>query len=158
MRLSFCSANLRNTSPRCRLSSSYSVFSAALRDEHHMVFALPLRYGLGFPSRPSRTPFRVLWRLTLGSLREGLLDLSNSYCLPGRAGGSPFVLVVDRVANDRAGHAMATAATATQFGADDGDDLDAFLAQQSVGVHVTVVGVDHARRRAHQVGAAVPLG
>src|SRR5271165_756946 len=92
MRLSFCSANLRNTSPRCRLSSSYSVFSAALRDEHHMVFALPLRYGLGFPSRPSRTPFRVLWRLTLGSLRDGLLDLSNSYCLPGRAGGSPFVL------------------------------------------------------------------
>src|SRR5271165_7082462 len=81
MRLSFCSANLRNTSPRCRLSSSYSVFSAALRDEHHMVFALPLRYGLGFPSRPSRTPFRVLWRLTSGSLRDGLLALRD----PARA-------------------------------------------------------------------------
>src|SRR5208283_1286450 len=26
MRLSFCSANLRNPSPRCRLSSSYNVF------------------------------------------------------------------------------------------------------------------------------------
>lgn len=31
----------------------------------------------------------MLWRLTSGSLRDGLLYLSNSYCLPGRAGGSP---------------------------------------------------------------------
>ena len=32
------------------------------------------------------------WRLTSGSFRDGLLYLSNFYCLPGRAGGSLFVL------------------------------------------------------------------
>jgi hypothetical protein len=31
----------------------------------------------------------VLWRLTLRSFRDGLRYLSNFYCLPGRAGGSP---------------------------------------------------------------------
>ena len=37
---------------------------------------------------------------------------------------------VDRVADDRAGHAVAAAATAAQLGADDRDHLDAGLAQQ----------------------------
>jgi hypothetical protein len=32
------------------------------------------------------------WRLTSGSLRDGLRYLSNFYSLPGRAGGLPFVL------------------------------------------------------------------
>ena len=31
----------------------------------------------------------MLWRLTLRSFRDGLPDLSNFYCHPGRAGGSP---------------------------------------------------------------------
>ncbi len=31
----------------------------------------------------------MLWRLTIWSFRDGLPDLSNFYCLPGRAGGSP---------------------------------------------------------------------
>jgi hypothetical protein len=57
------------------------------------------------------------------------------------------------VADDRAGHAMAAAAAAAELGADDGDDLDALLAQQRVGVGVAVVGEDHARRGADQVGA-----
>ena len=31
----------------------------------------------------------MLWRLTLRSFRDGLRYLSNFYCLPGGAGGSP---------------------------------------------------------------------
>ena len=52
---------------------------------------------------------------------------------------------------------MTAAATTAQFRADDGDHLDAFLAQQRVGVGVAVIGVDDAWRRADEVGAAVPL-
>src|SRR5690348_13128629 len=40
------------------------------------------------------SPFRVLWRLTLRSFPDGLPHLSNCYCLPGRAGGSPHGLAV----------------------------------------------------------------
>src|SRR5262245_46567912 len=53
---------------------------------------------------------------------------------------------------------MSTAAAAAELGADDGDHLDAFLAQQRVGVGVAVVGEDDPGRDAYQVGAAVPLG
>ena len=35
----------------------------------------------------------MLWRLTFRSFRDGLRYLSNFYCLPGRAGGSPSGLV-----------------------------------------------------------------
>jgi len=33
------------------------------------------------------------WRLTSGTFRDGLLYLSNFYCLPGRTGESLFVLI-----------------------------------------------------------------
>ena len=79
-------------------------------------------------------------------------DLSTGADVPQRR-----LSEIHRVADDRAGHAMTAATAAAEFGTDDGDDFDAFLAQQGVGVHVAVVGVDHARRRAHQIGAAVPL-
>ena len=36
----------------------------------------------------------MLWRLTIWSFRDGLPDLSNFYCLPGRAGGSPNGLAI----------------------------------------------------------------
>src|SRR5215469_16672117 len=62
---------------------------ATFRDKHHMVFAL-LSYGLGSPFRPSQLSPSCAWRLTFGSLRDGLRYLSNFYCLPGRAGGSPI--------------------------------------------------------------------
>src|SRR3954468_13013350 len=65
--------------------------------------------------------------------------------------------VVDRVAGDRAGHAVAAAAAAAEFGADDGDDLDAGLAQQRVGVGVAVVGEHDPGFHGDQVVAAVPL-
>src|SRR3990167_5413198 len=40
----------------------------------------------------------------------------------------------DRIALDRARHAVAAAAAAAEFGSGDGDHLDAGLAQQRVGV------------------------
>jgi hypothetical protein len=38
----------RNSDPQS--FSCFPISSSALRDEHHMVFALPHSYGLGFPS------------------------------------------------------------------------------------------------------------
>src|SRR5262249_37015578 len=66
-------------------------------------------------------------------------------------------LLVHRIADDRTGHAVAAAAATAQFRTDNGDDLDALLAQQGVRVRVAVVGVHHSRRGADEVGAAVPL-
>jgi hypothetical protein len=53
---------------------------------------------------------------------------------------------------------MAATAATTELGTRDGDDLDAGLAQQRVGVDVAVVGKDDSRGGANEVGAAVPLG
>src|SRR5687768_13183322 len=63
--------------------------------------------------------------------------------------------VVDRVAGDGAGHAVAAAAAAAELGADDGDDLDSGLAEQGVGGGVAVVGEDHAGLDGDGVVAAV---
>ena len=52
---------------------------------------------------------------------------------------------------------MAAAAAAPQLGADDGDHLDALLAQERVAVGVAVVGDHHARSQGNVVVAAVPL-
>ena len=51
---------------------------------------------------------------------------------------------VDGVAQDRAGHATAAAAPPAELAGGDGDDLDACLAQQGVGVGVAVVADDDA--------------
>ena len=64
---------------------------------------------------------------------------------------------VDRVADDRAGHAVPAAAAAAELGADDGDHLDTRLAQQRIGVGVAVVGEHHTRFDGDEVVAAVPL-
>ena len=53
---------------------------------------------------------------------------------------------------------MTASPSPAQFRADKGDDLNARLAQQRVGVHVAVVGKHDPRRNGDQVGAAVPLG
>src|SRR5215468_5258325 len=88
-------------------------------------------------------------------LATGMIASINDSC--GRDPGSAMASVIDRLAHDRAGHAMAAAAAAAELGADDGDDLDAFLAQERVGVGVAVVGENDTRRDAYEVGAAVPL-
>jgi hypothetical protein len=49
-------------------------------------------------------------------------------------------LVLHRIADYRAGHAVAAAAAPAEFGADDRDDLDPGLAQQGIGAGVAVVG------------------
>src|SRR6516225_3417010 len=67
-------------------------------------------------------------------------------------------LVIDWIANDRAGHAVPAAAAAPELGARDRDHLDALFPQQRIGVHVAVIREDDARRGANEVGAAVPLG
>src|SRR5262249_9883331 len=54
-------------------------------------------------------------------------------------------LLVHRIADDRASHAVTATATATQFSAHDRDDLDTLLAQQCVRVGVPVIGEDHTR-------------
>jgi len=36
-------------------------------ERERVMLCTPTWYGLGFPFRPSRTPFRTLWRLTSGS-------------------------------------------------------------------------------------------
>ena len=54
-------------------------------------------------------------------------------------------LIVDSIANDGAGHAMAPATAAAQLSADDRDYFDARLAQQCVRVDIAVVGKDDTR-------------
>jgi hypothetical protein len=88
---------------------------------------------------------------TAGSLFFGILEGS----VPGCRRWS--VLLIDRIADDRAGHAMPAAAAAAKLRARDRDDLDALLAQQGIGVHVAVVGEYDARRGTNEIGAAIPL-
>src|SRR6516164_9732959 len=57
---------------------------------------------------------------------------------------SPIRLEVHRIADYRAGHAVAAAAAPAEFGADDRDDLDPGLAQQGIGAGVAVIGEHHA--------------
>ena len=64
---------------------------------------------------------------------------------------------VERVAQDRTGHAPATAAAAAQFAGIDGDDLHPGLTQGGVGQGVAVVADDHARLERDHVVAVIPL-
>ena len=54
---------------------------------------------------------------------------------------------LDRVAQDRAGHAARAAAAAAELGARDRDDLDARLVEPGVGLRVALVGARPARAR-----------
>ena len=44
------------------------------------------------------SPRHVLWRLTTQSFLDGLPEMSNGYCLPGRAGGLPILFTARTVA------------------------------------------------------------
>src|SRR6516162_4649225 len=76
---------------------------------------------------------------------------------PPRPAGVEHPLLVNRIADDRAGHAMTPAAATPQLGADDRDDLNTFLAQQGVGVRIAIVGENHTRGRTDEIRTAVPL-
>src|SRR5262249_7644210 len=85
-------------------------------------------------------------------------SLRSQDCVPSKSRRDAVGdLLVDRVPNDGAGHAMPAAAAAPELGARDRYDFDAFLAQQRIGVHVAVVGKAHTRRHADEIGAAIPL-
>ena len=65
--------------------------------------------------------------------------------------------VVDGVPDERTGHAVTAATAPAEFGADDGNDLDAGFAEQRVGGGVAVVRDHYAGFDGDQVVAAVPL-
>src|SRR5215217_4430128 len=84
---------------------------------------------------------------------------SNSIlALPARPADPSRPSEVDPVADDRAGHAVATAPAAAELGPDDRDDLHARLAEQGVGQGVAVVGEDHARIQGDGAAVAGPEG
>src|SRR4029079_7167721 len=62
-----------------------------------------------------------------------------------------------RVADQRAGHAVAAAAALADLGAVDRQDLDPGLAHQRVGELIALVGDDHAGLEGDDVVAVVPL-
>jgi hypothetical protein len=62
------------------------------------------------------------------------MEIDGHVDLPRSLAGS------DRIADDRAGHAVAAAAASAEFGTLDGDDLDAGAAQKRVGVKAVLGG------------------
>jgi len=65
------------------------------------------------------------------ALLRGSVSRAGESAIPNRQRAcNQGFLIIRRIANDRAGHAMITAAAGSEFGADDRDDLNAFLAQQ----------------------------
>src|SRR5689334_9418062 len=63
----------------------------------------------------------------------------------------------DRVADQRAGHAVAATAALPDLGAVDREDLDPGLAHQRIRVLVALIGDDDAGFERHDVVAVVPL-
>src|SRR4029453_7494231 len=70
---------------------------------------------------------------------------------------SPHPAFLERVTDQRAGHAVPTAAALAQLETLDGDDLDAGLAHLGDRVGVALVGDDHAGLERDDVVAVVPL-
>src|SRR5690242_19639194 len=62
-----------------------------------------------------------------------------------------------RVAFDGTAHAARSAPAAAEFGAGDGDDLDALLAEVGVGGDVALVADDDTGGEGEEVAAVVPL-
>src|SRR5215218_3295669 len=101
IRLPFCAASLRNTSPRCGRSWTYNVFLRHLGMkttwylQSHFVW---LRLS---SSSIDEVSSRVLGGSRLGASSVGRLqEMSNFYCHPGRAGGSPgYARTADRAPN-----------------------------------------------------------
>ena len=76
----------------------------------------------------------------------------------GRHGGHGHGwLLSNGIADQRTGHAVAATAALAELGAVDGQDLDAVLAHERVGVLVALVGDDDAGLERHDVVAVVPL-
>src|SRR5262245_59897670 len=78
-------------------------------------------------------------------------SVANIECHLGSSSG------VERVTQDRTGHASAATSTPAELTRGDGDHLDSRLAQCSVGENVAVVADYDARFERHDVVAVVPL-
>src|ERR1035438_9443988 len=92
MRHSFCSANFRNTSPKCRHTSAKSTF---LR--HFGIKTMWYLHSHFEWLKLSFSSIRFLLDVCLAAHLEefldGLPEMSNCYCLPGKAVGTPGTLV-----------------------------------------------------------------
>src|ERR1039458_5294267 len=96
IRLSFCSASLRNTSPKYFRNSPYNAFRRPFGINttwylHSHFEWLKLSYS------SIQFLLCVCFAAHAWSLLDGLPYLSNFACLPGRAGGTPISLALDRV-------------------------------------------------------------
>src|SRR5664280_995836 len=92
IRLSFCSASLRNTSPKYFLRSPYNAFRRPFGINttwylHSHFEWLKLSYS------SIQFLLCVCFAAHARSFLDGLPYLSNFACLPGRAGGTPISLV-----------------------------------------------------------------
>src|SRR6266567_3548621 len=61
----------------------------AFRDKNNVVLALPLGVAYALILVHPGLSLKCAWRLTSRSFLDGLPQMSNCYCLPGRAGGTP---------------------------------------------------------------------
>src|SRR5664279_2800271 len=96
IRLSFCSASLRNTSPKYFLRSPYNAFRRPFGINttwylHSYFEWLKLSYS------SIQFLLCVCFAAHARSFLDGLPYLSNFACLPGRAGGTPISLVFLRI-------------------------------------------------------------
>ena len=91
IRLSFCSASLRNPSPRYFRNSPYSAFRRPLGINTTWYLHSPLEW-LKLSYSSIQFLLCVCFAAHAGSCLDGRQYLSNSECLPGRAGGTPISL------------------------------------------------------------------
>src|SRR5215813_14567112 len=66
-------------------------------------------------------------------------------------------LLVHRIADDRASHAMSTSPATSQFRANYSDDFHALFAKEGITIRIAVVAKDHTGRDRDIVVTAVPL-
>src|SRR5271167_4966892 len=98
IRHSFCSASLRNTSPKCFRRLPYNTF---LR--HFGIITTWYLHShfewLKLSNSSIQSLLEVCLAAHLSESLDGLPQMSNCYCLPGRAGGSPDCSSAERLSS-----------------------------------------------------------
>src|ERR1035437_8420377 len=88
MRLSFCSANLRKTSPKCWRRLPYNTLR-----RHFGIKTIWYLHSHFEWLKLSYSSIQILLDVCLAahswSFLDGVPEMSNCYCLPGKAGGTP---------------------------------------------------------------------
>src|SRR5271168_4464520 len=88
IRHSFCSASLRNTSPKCFRRLPYSTFLRHFGINTTWYLHSHFEW-LKLSNSSIQSLLEVCLAAHLSESLDGLPQMSNCYCLPGRAGGSP---------------------------------------------------------------------